>query len=299
MYVHLPVAEMSIFIPEILGISLLVSMLAGLLGIGGAFILTPFMIALGIPASVAVGSSGGQVFASSYSSFWMYAKNKAIDYPLTFYLTLGGVIGIILGSFTFHALIKLYDIELMVRLGFILLLGGVGSFMILLTPKENSSSAVLASNHSSKLSLFKKIYFSQSKCSVSLFPLIMTGIIIGFLSGLLGIGGGFLIVPVLIYLLKIPARATLAIAQTYIMCVSCGGLFLHSILNKNVDPVLSLLLVVSGVLGATIGTNFATKLSQKATRILFAVIVLMTAGYLIYDTYFISHQDYTLIRHTL
>lgn len=300
MHLHLPVAEMSIFVPELFSVALIIGMIAGLLGISGGFILTPFMIALGIPATIAVGSGGGQVFASSYASFTAYRKSKIIDYKLTTYLTIGGIIGIASGILIFHYLSSIGHIENILRISFIILLSFVGLLMVARTPQNNAPQPAASpkeTNSNSKfISLFTQSYFDKADCHTSIFMLVNTGLIIGTISGLLGIGGGFLIVPTLIYILRIPARAALAVSQTHIMCISFLGLFMHSYFNQNVDPILSLLLVFSGVTGAMIGTRFSTKLPQKATRLIFGTVIFGTVFYLIYDTFYASELDYIVTR---
>jgi len=298
MHLHLPVAEMSIFVPELFSVALIIGMIAGLLGISGGFILTPFMIALGIPATIAVGSSGGQVFASSYASFTAYRKNKIIDYKLTTYLTIGGIIGIASGILIFHYLSSIGHIENILRISFIILLSFVGLLMVAHTPQNNTPqpSPVHQKTNPKFMLFFTKSYFSKADCHTSIFMLMSSGLVIGTISGLLGIGGGFLIVPTLIYILKVPARAALAVSQTHIMCISFLGLFMHSYFNQNVDPILSLLLVFSGVTGAMIGTRFSTKLPQKATRLIFSTVIFGTVLYLIYDTFYAVELEYIATR---
>lgn len=306
MYIHLPIAEMTIFLPELLGIALIIGLIAGLLGIGGGFILTPFMIAMGIPAGIAVGSSGGQVFSSSYAAFSRYYRKGSVDFQLALYLVGGGISGIILGTFLFKTLSEIGNIESILRGCFIIILLAVGSLLFVQSMqqifKKSSSVKMIASeDHPQNIqkTLLRATYFPQSNCHVNISLLIITSFIIGIISGLLGIGGGFLIVPALIYMHKIPARAALALSQTNIMSVSFIGLFMHAILNKNVDPFLSLLLVVAGAIGATAGARFADQMPQKLMRPIFAFLICGTAAFLIYDTYFIDMQKYIIIRHSL
>ena len=296
MYIYLPVAEISVFSPVLLSVSMLIGILAGLLGISGGFLLTPFMIALGIPAHIAVGSTGGQVFASSFSAFATYHKHKSIDYKLVFYLTIGGAVGMVGGLGVFHILSQMGNIEDILRIAFMVLLSATGLFMGLKAPRSETqkpdTARTAASENTTDKSVFSyKIYFEKSNCYINIFGLSIISIIIGFIAGLLGVGGGFLLVPALIYILRLDSHHALPVAQTNIMIISGIGLFLHSYFSHNVDTVLSLLLVVSGVTGSMIGTRFSQKISKKIMRLIFSGVLISTAMYLVVDSYVINNDN--------
>lgn len=277
MYFHLPIADLTVNMPLIFSVALFTGIIAGLLGIGGGFILTPFLMILGIPASVAVGSTGAQVFSSAFASFKRYHDNKSIDYRLCGFLSIGGILGTAIGIILFRFLTHFGYIEIILKAGFIALLAMTAFLMLVKKPSPPNVRPNLNMKH--------KLYFKTAKCAINIWGLIFTGGLIGIVSGLLGIGGGFLMVPALIYILKISPQSAVPASQTNIMIISSISLFLHSYFNNNVDPVLSILLVIAGAAGGMIGTFFNGQISQKTMRSIFAGIILITSSYLSYSLY--------------
>ncbi len=264
MYLDLPIAAVTIFIPYFLGVAFFVGAISGLLGISGGFILTPFMIALGIPASIAVGTSSVQIFAASFHAVITYYRNKTIPYRAALSLILGGVLGVVLGVMIFRSLSVYYNLDMIIRYSFVILLLSVACLLFVPPPHEHKH---LNLNALTRLDMVK---------------LSSVGVVIGILSGILGIGGGFLIIPALIYFLSVNSKQAVVLSQTNIACVSLLSFIMHAAINHNIDYVLAVILVVGSVLGASVGLWFHHKISRKTSRYIFITIVVVTACVLIY-----------------
>ncbi len=265
MYLDLPIAAVTIFVPYFLGIAFFVGGISGLLGISGGFILTPFMIALGVPASIAVGTSSVQIFAASFHAVVTYYRNKTIPYRAAFSLIGGGVLGVALGVMIFRYLSVYYNLDIIIRYSFVILLLSVACLLFVPPPQDHKH---LNLNALTRLDMVK---------------LSSVGVVIGILSGILGIGGGFLIIPALIYFLSVDSKQAVVLSQTNIVCVSLLSFIMHAVINHNIDYVLAIILVVGGVLGSSVGLWFHHKLSRKTSRYIFITIVVVTACILIYD----------------
>ena len=264
MYLYLTVAHTIIFVPYIMGLAIFVGVISGLLGISGGFILTPLMITLGIPPAIAVGSASAQVFAASLSAVTVYHKKRLIPYRFALTLITGGIIGVICGIMLFRYLSIYYNLELMIQYGFIILLLLVSGLLFLPPPQSN------------------KILTPDTATKTHFFKFVITGFIIGVLSGILGIGGGFLIIPALTYYICVNGKDAIIISQTNVMCVSLISFIMHAVINHNIDPVLSIILVIGGIIGSHIGLWFGCKISPRTSRYIFMSIITSTAFILIY-----------------
>ncbi len=289
--VYLPVAEITVSAPLYLGLAFIVGALSGALGVGGGFLITPLMIALGTPAAVAVGSASGQVFAASYSSVIAARNGKVIDYKLAFFMLSSSAVGAGIGVLLFKLLLTSGNAESFVKLGFMFLLFSVGVMMLRDTPTgktitDNAGLSKIGENTPGRwvrLLAKHRVFFPRSGVKIGVPALIVTGGVIGLISGFLGIGGGFLIVPALIYLLRAPLNVAVPTSQLQVLFLSVLGIFFHALLNQNVDFLLSVLLIAGGAPGARIGSRLARKISGDKLRPLFSIVMIATAIYLFSD----------------
>lgn len=264
MYLDLPIAAVTIFVPYFLVIAFFVGAMSGLLGISGGFILTPFMIALGVPTSFAVGTSSVQIFASSFHAVVTYYRKKTIPYRAALSLIWGGVLGVALGVMIFRYLSVYYNLDMIIRYSFIILLLLVAGLLFVPPPHAHKH---LNLNALTRLDMVK---------------LSSVGVVIGILSGILGIGGGFLIIPALIYFLSVDSKQAVILSQTNIACVSLLSFIMHAAINHNIDYVLAIILVVGGIAGSSVGLWFHHTVSRNTSRYIFIAIVTVTACVLIY-----------------
>lgn len=283
MQIYLPIAEMSVPGEAILAVGALVGMFAGLFGIGGGFLTTPFLIFMGIPPAIAVGTQSNQLVAVSSGGILSHWRRGDVDVKMAGVMIAGSVVGTIIGVFLFKLLQHVGQIDVFVPILYVLLLGGVASLMLFesvatLFKKEKSDRDIeLLYMHPFFMRLPYKMRFPRSRVYVS--ALVPGGI--GFISGLmlstLGIGGGFMIVPAMIYLLGMPTLLVAGTSLFQILFTSAFAALMHAITNQTVDLVLAALLIVGGVIGAQIGIALAKKIHGVYARLLLAVILSIVA----------------------
>jgi uncharacterized membrane protein YfcA len=282
--VHLPIAEISVNMFIIFGMGGAVGFLSGLLGVGGGFLLTPLLIFSGIPPTVAVATVTTQVVASSTSGALSYFRRNLIDMKLAAVLTVTGVVGTVLGVVTFDALRRLGQIDLIVSLTYVVFLGTVGTLML-----WESVTAILNARagrpaplrrpgqHNWVHGLPFKMRFKRSRLYVSVIPIAALGAGIGALGALLGIGGGFLIVPALIYILRVPTNVVIGTSLLQIVGTMSVAAVLHAVTSQSVDAVLALILMVGGVVGAQFGARIGANIRGDQLRALLAILVIGVA----------------------
>jgi hypothetical protein len=275
---------MSLNLFFLVGIGGAIGFLSGLFGIGGGFLLTPLLIFSGIPAPVAVASVTGQVAAASTSGALSYFRRDGIDFKLALYLSLSGIIGVFGGVAAFSALSKAGHLELTISLGYLLFLGSVGSMMLfeatrslLRDLKGKQVPLKLPGQHNWVHGLPFRVRFKRSKLYVSIFPVLLIGASIGFLGALLGIGGGFLLVPALIYILRVPGSVVIGTSLVQVIAIMAASTILHSVDSQSVDILLAFCLMVGGVIGAQFGASAGKYLRGDQLRALLAIIVLAVA----------------------
>nr|WP_209003111.1 sulfite exporter TauE/SafE family protein [Stappia taiwanensis] len=258
-----------------------VGFLSGLFGIGGGFLLTPLLIFSGIPPAVSVATVTTQVVASSASGVVAYWRRKMIDFKLAIMLLVGGVIGSALGVWLFDMLRSLGQLDLVISLSYVTFLSTIGGLMLvesLRSMARRRSGAVMPARkpgqHNWVHGLPFKMRFRQSRLYVSVIPIVVLGAIIGFLGAVLGIGGGFMMVPALIYLLRVPTNIVIGTSLLQILVTMAAATFLHSVSTHSVDIVLALTLMVGGVIGAQFGARMGQKLRGDQLRLLLALLVL-------------------------
>lgn len=284
MQIYLPIAELSVNLFFLVGIGGAVGFLSGLFGVGGGFLLTPLLIFTGIPASVAVASVTGQVVAASTSGALSYWRRAGIDLHLALYLVMSGILGAFGGVSAFSALRAAGQLDLVISLGYLLFLGSVGTVMLVESVRalwRRRAGVIvrdkLPGQHNWVHGLPLRIRFKRSKLYVSVLPVLLIGGSIGFLGALLGIGGGFILVPALIYILRVPGSVVIGTSLVQVVAIMAASTILHSINSQSVDILLAFCLMVGGVIGAQFGASAGQYLRGDQLRALLAVLVLAVA----------------------
>jgi uncharacterized membrane protein YfcA len=282
--IYLPIAELSVNMFIIFGMGGAVGFLSGLFGVGGGFLLTPLLIFSGIPPVVSVATVSSQIVASSASAALSYWRRRMIDMKLATVLMIAGIIGTLLGIIVFNALRSLGQLDLIVSISYVTFLGLIGGLML-----TESVRAILNSRagrpaplrrpgqHNWVHGLPFKMRFKRSKLYVSVIPILALGIGIGFLGALLGIGGGFILVPALIYLLRVPTNVVIGTSLVQIVATMSVASILHAVTNQSVDIVLAIILMVGGVVGAQFGARIGQNIRGDQLRALLALLVLAVA----------------------
>lgn len=281
MQLYLPIAEIPVNIFVIFGMGGAVGFLSGLFGIGGGFLLTPLLIFSGIPPAVSVATVTTQVVASSASAVISYWRRKAIDFKLAIMLLIGGVTGSTLGVILFDLLQSLGQLDLVISLSYVTFLGTIGGLMLFESiraiRRRRTGEKVTArrpGQHNWIHGLPFKMRFRQSRLYVSVIPVLALGGIIGFLGTVLGIGGGFMMVPALIYLLRVPTSVVIGTSLFQILFTMSSATVLHAVSTQTVDIVLALTLMIGGVIGAQFGARMGQNLRGDQLRLLLALLVL-------------------------
>lgn len=284
MQIYLPIAEISMNLFFLVGIGGAVGFLSGLFGVGGGFLLTPLLIFSGVPAPVAVASVTGQVVAASTSGALSYYRRGQIDLHMAIYLVLSSVLGAIGGVAAFDALRAAGQLDLVISLGFLLLLGSVGTTMMIESVrsilKRRAGIVVrekLPNQHNWFHGLPWRVRFKKSRLYISVLPVIVLGLAIGFVGSLLGIGGGFILVPALVYILRMPGNMVIGTALLQVVAMMAATTILHAVQSQSVDILLAFSLMVGGTVGAQFGASAGKYLRGEQLRALLALLVLAVA----------------------
>ena len=282
MSIYLPIAEMNVNILLIIFIGMLVGGLSGLFGVGGGFLMTPLLIFLGIPPAVAVGTEAPHVLASSISGAIAHWRRRNVDIKMGSILLIGGVAGSTVGVNIFKILIGFGQIDLIIQLLFIFFLGLIGFSMLFesarTTIKKYSTPSTIRAKlhqHSWLHGLPFKMRFHRSKLYISTIPPILIGFVVGVLSAMMGVGGGFIVIPAMVYILGMSTNVVVGTSLFQIIFVTANSTFFQSYLNQTVDIVLASLMILGGVIGAQIGARLGTKFRAEYLRGALAFIVLM------------------------
>lgn len=281
MLLYLPIAELSVNVFVMFGMGAAVGFLSGLFGVGGGFLLTPLLVFSGVPPAVAVGTVTTQIVASSASGALAYWRRKSIDWKLAGMLTAGGAVGTVLGVMAFRLLRAKGQLDVVIGLCYVVFLGGIGAMMLveslramLRARAEAPPPAAKRRQHGWVHRLPFKMRFERSRLFISAIPVVALGAGIGFLGTLLGIGGGFLMVPALIYLLKVPTNVVIGTSLVQIIGTMAIATVLQATTNHTVDVVLGLILMVGGVIGAQFGAQVGTRLRGEQLRALLGLLIL-------------------------
>jgi uncharacterized membrane protein YfcA len=298
--IYLPIAEMSVNVVMLLAMGAAVGFLSGLFGVGGGFLITPLLIFYNIPPAIAVATGANQVVASSVSGALAHLKKGTIDFKLGTVLLAGGVIGSTAGVWVFSLLRSVGQLDLFVSLLYVALLGTVGALMLVESlralQKARGGAPTLRKpgQHNWIHRLPLKMRFRTSKLFVSVIPVVGLGIIIGFLASIMGVGGGFIMVPALIYLLKVPTNVVVGTSLYQIVFTAAYTTIVHSATNQTVDIVLAFLLMLGGVAGAQYGAKAGQRLRGEQLRALLALLVLAVALRLGFDLFVPPTSVYSL-----
>jgi len=283
MQVYLPVAELSLNVFLLAGIGLAIGFLSGMFGVGGGFIMTPLLIFLGVPSAVAVGTGASQIVAASVSSAVGHWRRGNIDMQMGYFLIGGGFFGAITGVKIVYILKQMGQLDLFVSLTYVILLGVIGTLMLiesintLRAAPARPGSSRRAGQHTWIQRLPLKQRFPHSKLYISAIPPVAIGAFVGWLTAIMGVGGGFVMVPAMIYLLRMPTRMVIGTSTFQIVCVTAFTTVLQAMQNHSVDVLLSLPLIVGGVVGAQYGVGFAERLKAEQLRAGLALLVLAVA----------------------
>jgi uncharacterized protein len=290
MTLYLPIAEMTINIWLLIGIGAAVGFLSGLFGVGGGFIITPLLIFVGIPPAVAVGTSSAQLVASSMSGAVAQYRRGNVDVKMGLVLMAGGLVGTVIGVNAVRILRQLGQFDLVLALAYVTFLGAVGTLMLIesattiRTVKAGGKPRVRRANSHGWLDgLPFKMRFRRSKLYTSALPPAVIGAFVGFLAAIMGIGGGFIIVPALIYLLRMPTSIVIGTSLFQLVFVTAAAAILQSATNRTVDLPLAFLLIVGGVVGAQLGAIAGEKLRGEQLRFWLAALLLLVAVRVGYD----------------
>jgi uncharacterized protein len=294
---YLPIAEMSVNIWLMAGLGLFVGILSGLFGVGGGFLMAPVLVSLGIPPSIAVASQAGHVLATSTSSVLSYGRQESVDYRMGMVMACGGILGAVTGVEIFRILRLLGQADLMVSLFYLIFLGLIGGLMLneSLTSLMRSKKGLMPMRPKVKRPLWLyalpfKMRFPKSALYISIIPPIMIGYSVGILAALMGVGGGFLVVPAMIYILRMKASAVVGTSLFQIVIVTLVTMLLQAVRNHTVDGVLAFLLLIGGVIGSQLGVRLATRFRADELRVILAVIILI-AGLQMGINLFVPPED--------
>ncbi len=280
MQIFLPIAEVSVNAFLLLGLGGMVGILSGMFGVGGGFLMTPLLFFIGIPPAVAVATEANQIVASSFSGVLAHLRRRNVDFRMGGVLMAGGLVGAALGIVIFNFLRSLGQVELLVSLCYVIFLGVVGSLMFI-----ESVRAIQRSKRAGAMPIKRrqrtwvhalpvKMKFRTSGLYISVFPPLIVGACVGILSAIMGVGGGFIMVPAMIYILGMPTKVVVGTSLLQIIAVTAFTTLMHATTNFTVDIVLALLLLIGGVIGAQIGTRIGVYLKAEQLRVLLALLVL-------------------------
>jgi len=289
MQIYLPIAEMSVNALVLLGLGGGVGFLSGMFGVGGGFLMTPLLIFNGIPPAVAVATEANQVVAASVSGALAHWRRRNVDVRMGLVLMAGGFFGSTLGVWLFTILRDIGQIDFVISVSYVLFLGIIGALMVIesvrawLRARQPGAARRKLHQHTWMHGLPLKMRFRASKLYISALLPFTIGVLVGILAAIMGVGGGFVMVPAMIYLLGMPTSVVIGTSLFQIVFVTANVTLLQAINNQTVDIVLALLLLVGGVVGAQFGARVGTRLRGEQLRGLLALAVLAVCAKLGFD----------------
>jgi uncharacterized membrane protein YfcA len=278
--IYLPIADLPVNIFLVLGMGLAVGYISGLFGIGGGFLMTPLLIFIGVSPAVAVATVSSHIVASSFTGAISYWRKRAIDMSLAMMLLSAGILGTASGIWLFDALRALDQLELMISLSYVTLLTTVGGMMVyesvravIRTRRGMHATIRRPGSHTWVHGLPWKLRFKRSKIYVSAIPVWAIGYVIGFVGAIMGIGGGFLLVPMLIYFLRVPTATVIGTSMVLTLVTMTSATVMHAATNQLVDMVLAMILMVGGVIGAQFGARTGQTMRAERLRLLLGLLI--------------------------
>jgi uncharacterized membrane protein YfcA len=302
MEVFLPIAQVSINAVEILFLSAIVGILSGLFGVGGGFLMTPFLIFLGVPPAYAVANEANNILATSVSGSTTHYLKNTLDYKMGFMIVIGGAIGTLLGIYTFSYFKGIGKIDTVISLAYMYILAIIGTLMLVesLGEIDNSRKNALIKKklhvHYWIHGLPLRMRFPKSKLYESIFTPIIIGLMVGFIAAIMGIGGAFILVPAMIYIIKMPTKLVPGTSLFVTIFVSVIVTFLHAFNYGSIDLVLVLLLVVGSIIGVQSGQKLGEKINSSGLKALLAILLLAVGIAIAYDTFFVEHIEKEIIQ---
>lgn len=290
MSIYLPIAELSVNMWILFGMGAAVGFLSGMFGVGGGFLMTPLLIFYNIPPAVAVATEANQIVASSFSGALAHLRKGTVDIKLGVILLLGGIAGSTIGVYVFSALREIGQLDLIISLLYVVFLGAIGTLMTIESlraiqkSRRGTPPRARKPGHEGwihKLPL--KMKFRKSKLVLSVIPVMALGMLVGILAAIMGVGGGFIMVPAMIYLLRVPTNVVIGTSLFQIIFVTAFTTIIQSTTNQTVDIVLAFILMVGGVIGAQMGAAAGHKLKGEQLRALLGILVLGVCVRLGYD----------------
>ncbi len=284
MQIYLPIAEISVNLYLLLGLGGIVGFLSGMFGVGGGFLMTPLLMMIGIPPAVAVATEANQIVASSVSGAIAQYRRGNVDVKMGIILLVGGIIGSVLGVQLVKLLREMGQIDLVIKLTYVTMLSIIGTMMLIESlnalrkarkAKESGKAAAVkkAGSHSWVHGLPFRMRFPRSKLYISVIPPILVGVAVGLLAAIMGVGGGFIMVPAMIYMLRMPTGVVVGTSLFQIGFVTINTTILNAVQNHTVDIMLALILMSSAVIGAQLGARVGSKLPGEQLRVLLALMV--------------------------
>jgi uncharacterized membrane protein YfcA len=289
MQIYLPIAELSVDVFLLLGMGAGVGFLSGLLGVGGGFLMTPLLIFVGVPPAVAVASEANQVVAASVSGALAHWRRGNVDFRMGAVLLIGGFFGSSFGVLLYTLLREVGQLDLVISLSYVAFLSIIGGLMLIessraiLRRRRSTMPARKLHQHTWLHGLPLKMRFRKSKLYISALLPLSVGFFVGVMSAIMGVGGGFILVPAMIYLLGMPTVVVIGTSLFQIIFVTANVTFLQAVQNQTVDALLALILLTSAVVGAQFGSRMAGKIPGEQLRALLAVVVLAVGIKLVFD----------------
>lgn len=280
MQLYLPIAEVSVNAFLLLGLGGIVGFLSGMFGVGGGFLITPLLFFIGVPPAVAVATGANQVVASSISGVLAQLRRKGVDFQMGGVLLAGGILGSAVGVWVFRLMTAAGQVDLFIQLSYVFFLGLIGLIMLreslrsLWRARQPGAPVRRSHVHYWAHKLPFKMKFRASGLYISILPPALIGAVVGFLAAIMGVGGGFIMVPAMIYLLGMPTRVVIGTSLFQIIFVTAFTTIMHAVSSQTVDMLLALLLILGGVIGAQIGTRVGARLKAEQLRVLLSLLVL-------------------------
>ena len=292
MEVFLPIAQVLINPIEILLLSAIVGILSGLFGVGGGFLMTPFLIFMGVPPAYAVANEANNILATSVSGSTTHYLKNTLDYKMGFMIVIGGTIGTTLGIYTFSYFKGIGKIDTVISLAYMYILAIIGTLMLVESlgeidkAKKNLVERKKLHVHYWIHGLPLRMRFPKSKLYESIFTPILIGLVVGFIAAIMGIGGAFILVPAMIYIIKMPTRLVPGTSLFVTIFVSVIVTFLHSFNYGSIDLMLVVMLVVGSIIGVQVGQKLGEQIDSSKLKALLAILLLIVGIAIAYDTFF-------------